>query len=181
MLTSKNFTVELKRRMSGTTTAWSTATLLSIFALVTMGCNPASSSQQARQVRVSICVTLDDAPLKDARVALIPKTFRTASGVLIPLATGLTDQDGCCVLKSADREYVTSADYSVVISQPLPLNEWAKQRFLPPRASTGRVNLFANPRDVVPSSYNIHSQLIVTVPNDENDFTTTIELQSRCP
>lgn len=177
MLTSKKLTAELKRRLN------TTAILISVFALATLGCNPSSSSQQVRQVRVSICVTLDNAPLKDARVALIPKTFRTATGDLIPLATGLTDQDGCCVLKSADRKYVTSADYAVVISQPLPLKEWAKQRFLPPRlgAPIGGVNLFANPKDVVPSSYNIHSQLSVTVPNDKDDFTTTFELQSRCP
>ena len=139
-------------------------------------------------VDVKLRILLNDQPLTDANVMLVPRKLHDSTGKVTPFSMGTTDQHGQCAPQPTahleNQNYavgISPGVYSVIISKPLPANKPREKNFLPQEGNfTGEWELFAANPNEVPACFHRSDTLTLEIPKVQT-FEHQFELQSRCP
>ncbi|MEL7495996.1 MAG: hypothetical protein AAFN77_00195 [Planctomycetota bacterium] len=155
--------------------------LLASFVACFAGCqqNPVPTTS------VSVQVTIDDEPLADARVVMVPG-INGDNGVRYPIAFGLTDEQGKCVLQTTDgSNQLATLRYDVFVSKPVEMKQSPLVIYqgtaLEKLIGETEMSMFEQHADVVPMTYNRFSTISVDVEANQFPFELTLELESRSP
>ena len=161
--------------------------------LIFPGCYP-DWPEHAGNAEVHGQVTLDGAPILQAKVVFIPIRIKSDSGRIMPIAYGLTNAEGEFELQYADKsKELIAGIYDVIISKTethkrrastttgnsdLSFKEGQAEQFLPPAFMNSP--MFGN-RETIPTIYNRESTLTCTVLASPSIFRPKFELNSVDP
>lgn len=131
-------------------------------------------------------ITLDGKPVEQARIVFIPVTLRNDSGVLMPLAFGLSDATGKFELKYSDgNDKLLAGQYTVIVSkanrsadEPQQAPNW-DPALLPEHARN--LTAFSNPDELFPAIYNRESILVQEIRPSPDIVRPKLELTSTDP
>jgi hypothetical protein len=165
-----------------------TSVMISLALIIWTGCN-SNWSTPTGTAKVQGKVTLDGSPIHQAKIIFVPNTLRNPAGKLMPLAFGLTDEEGKFEMKYSDGvDQLMSGTYTVVISKK---NEntnrrqntalaWETENYILPD-DVAKFESFQNSEDVFPAVYNSDSILVFEVTKSAEANEAKFELSTVDP
>jgi len=152
--------------------------------LVSPGCNKTSPIPEG--VKVVGNLTLDGVEIVEAKIVFVPQTLKDDLRRDLPMAFGVTDENGNFELTLADgtRE-IQPTEYRVVISKIDPesnrkpiLSDLKKQfpELIPDDIDASYLSAAMN--EVIPPQFNEHSELLVKVESELSINTVKLHLES---